>query len=108
MPELEIVFEAPVMVILLGFAQTNEFKLLTVILPQSVNVLVLVIVPAITNSFNTIPAPEITLLMPVIVTMPLPPHVCVNVPVPVVVKFPEKLRLIDAAAVIPVLDKVRL
>ena len=102
----------PVIVLLLPVNVTTpalvaKLPPVTARLPAIVKEVVLLIVPVTVRLLKIIPVPEIVFDVPDMVSIPAPSK-CVNSDDPVVARLPAIFRLVEAAAVQPVAEKVRL
>ena len=92
------VFAGPLKVIVSAFASSDPF---TVRSPAMLIELAVEMEPVTTRWFRAIPFPLIEFPEPLIVSLPVPPGLCVNEPMPVVEKFPATERSVPGAAVTP-------
>ena len=104
-PADEIVLEVPFIVILPADAVRLALEFM-VILPVTIKSEVVLIVPGTIRLLKVIPVPDIVLVAPDDVNVP--PDVCVNVPVPDVVRLPDTEIAEAAAAEIFAPEMVRL
>ena len=104
-PLLLIVFEVPLSVIVPALAENVPVPLAET-LPVTVSDVIVLVDPENARLSNEIPVPEIVFATPLIVK--IPPEECVNVPDPLVAKFPAMVRFEVAAAVMPEPVSVRL
>lgn len=94
-----IVFELPLIVIVP--AEAEKDVPLTAKFPVIDRELPVLMDPEAVRLLNDIPVPVMLFDVPLIVTVPEPPEVCVNVPAPLVEKSPAIVRFVDDAVVTP-------